>query len=541
MSVRASFPLLLLPAGVLLAGCAAISTPEGGPRDTVAPKLVSSTPANGATNFGGTSLRLEFSEQVQLKELSKNLLITPTLPESNPYKIREERTAVELRFEKPLDPNTTYVFNFRDAITDITESNPARNVSVAFSTGAALDSGRVRGQVTQLLNGKAEAEAVIGLYKADDTTDVRRHQPYYQTRTDKAGAFELRNLREGRYRIYALVDKNNNSRYDEPERIAYLPAPVQVGPQLDSLRLQTVRPDSRRPLILSQQTTGDQFKVGYNEGLRQFTLAALGQAPTPALSETATLLERGRTVSVLRAPAVPAGRYLLTATDSVGNTGVDTVSVRFDEKAASPRRGPQYQVVGNPRSVYRQGQLKFQFTAPVRVVTGQPFGTLVEDSLTRRPLRLPADGSLSPDRQQLTVNVNTKARKTVTFVPDTTAILAVSGQPLRLRPLRLAVTEEASTGTLSGRVRTTRRNYELQLLSPDFQVLQSVPGSPRTFRFDNLEPGSYLLRVLIDADNDGQWQGGDPKLLRPAEPVWLFDQPQQVRANWEIENLELSF
>jgi hypothetical protein len=540
MFVRANSPLLLLPAGLLMAGCAAISSPEGGARDTVAPKLVGSVPENGSTNVSGKVLRLEFSEQVQLKELTKNLLITPSIPDDNPYKIREERNAVELRFEKPLDPNTTYVFNFRDAVTDITESNPARDVIVAFSTGASLDSGRVRGTVAQLLTGQPESEITIALYPATDTADIRRSRPYYQSRSDKAGVFELRNLREGSYRIYALLDKNNNSRYDEPERIAYLPAPVDIRPRLDSLRLLTARPDSRRPLILSQQTAPTQYKIGFNEGLQQFALAALGQAPSPALAEAAVLQERGRSVIVQRADAVPPGRYLLTATDSAGNVGVDTISVRFEGQSAPARRGAQYQVVGNPREIYRQGQLKLQFVEPVRVLTTKPFGTLVEDSVTRRPLRLPADATLSPDRSLLTINLNTKARKTVLFVPDSTAILAVGGQSLRLRPVRLRPTDQATTGSLSGTVQTTARSYELQLLDQNLQVVRSL-SSPRSFRFDNLEPATYRLRVLIDADNNGRWRGGDPKLRQPAEPVWLLAQPQQVRANWEVENLVLSF
>ncbi|GAB3826694.1 hypothetical protein GCM10028821_09250 [Hymenobacter jeollabukensis] len=530
----------MLPTGLLLAGCAAISQPEGGARDTEAPKLVSSSPQNGATNVKEQNIRLEFSEQVQLKDLSKNLLITPTISDKNPYKLREERRAIELRFEKPLEPNTTYVFNFRNAVVDITESNPASDVVLAFSTGAALDSGRVRGSVTQLLNGQPEAEVVVALYPAADTADIFRNPPYYQTRADKGGKFELRNVREGSYRIYALVDKNNNSRYEEPERIAYLPQPIELRPRLDTLHLVSVRPDSRRPLILSQQTGPDQFRIGFNEGLRQFTLAALGQPS--ALPDAGTLLERGRTLSILRTPAVPAGRYLLTAVDSAGNRGVDTVNVRFEgQTPATSRRGAQYQVVGNPRDIYRQGQLKLQFLAPVSMATDKPFGTLVEDSVKRRPLRLPADGTLSPDRTLLTVNVNTKARTNIVFVPDTTAILAISGTPLRLRPVRLRVTEQSSTGSIAGTITTKYRSFELQLLDQNYQIIRTVPGGPRTFRFDNVDPGTYRLRVLIDADNDGRWRGGDPKLRVPAEPVYILPQTQQVRANWEIENLVLTF
>ncbi|WP_345226941.1 Ig-like domain-containing domain [Hymenobacter koreensis] len=538
MSVRVNL-LWCLPAGLWLAGCAAISAPEGGARDTIAPELVRSSPRNGATSVTQQSVRLEFSEQVQLKELSKNLLVTPSLAEDNPYKVRQERNSVELRFEKPLAANTTYVFNFRDAVTDITESNVAANTILTFSTGAALDSGSVAGTVTQLLTGLPAAEALIALYPAGDTADVRRQRPFYAGRTDKSGAFVLRNLREGPYRVYALFDKNQNSRFDEPEAIAYLPQPVQIRAGLDSVQLVMVRPDSRRPLVLSQKSTSAQFQVGYNEGLRQVAIAPLGQPATPAISAAVFLTEKGRTAAVQRTPALAAGRYLLSATDSAGNTGVDTVNVKFDGQQPN-RRGPQYTVVDNAREVYRNGQLRFQFNEPVQLLPNRPFGVLVEDSTTRRPLRSPADGLLSPDRTLLTVNLNTKARGRITFIPDSAAILPVSGQALGLRPLRLAVTDQASTGSLAGTVKTTAKRFELQLLDQNYQIITSLI-SPRTFKFDNLAPGTYRLRVLVDADNDGRWRGGDPKLRLPAEPVFNFPQPQQVRANWDIENLQLAF
>ncbi|WP_400192769.1 Ig-like domain-containing domain [Hymenobacter sp. B81] len=539
MSVRVKLGWWL-PAGLWLSGCAAISSPEGGARDIVAPKLVRTEPRDGATRVSGQVLRLEFSEQVQLKELSKNLLVTPSLAEDNRYEVREERNAIELRFKQPFAPNTTYVFNFRDAVADITESNLAQDVLLTFSTGAALDSGSVAGSVAQLLNGQPEAEVLIALYPAEDTADVKRARPFYAGRTDKAGNFRLRNLREGRYRIYALADKNQNSRFDEPERIAYLPEPVVVRPGLDSVNLLTVRPDSRRPLILSQQSNPAQFRVGYNEGLRQITLAALGQAPAPALNAAVFLTDRGRTAALQSTPTLTAGRYLLTATDSAGNVGRDTINVKFDGGAAGRRGLQPYTVVDNPREVYRNGQLRFQFNEPVQLAAGKPFGVLVEDSVKRRPLTAPADAQLSPDRTLLTINLNTKARQIATFVPDTTAIIPVSGQRLGLKPVRLRVTEQASTGSLSGTVQTAFKSFELQLLDQNLQVITTL-ASPRSFRFDNLAPGTYRLRVLIDADNDGRWRGGDPQLRQPAEPVYLLPAPQQVRANWDIENLRLSF
>jgi hypothetical protein len=106
------------------------------------PKLVRTSPEQGARNVTQRFIRLEFSETVQLKDLQKNLIIAPVIPEENKYQVREDKGGITLTFEQPFEKNTTYSFNFGTAITDITESNVAPNVMLSFSTGANLDSGR---------------------------------------------------------------------------------------------------------------------------------------------------------------------------------------------------------------------------------------------------------------------------------------------------------------------------------------------------------------------------------------------------------------
>jgi uncharacterized protein (DUF2141 family) len=544
MSVRAELlacgAVLVLLAGVL-SGCAAISAPQGGPRDVVVPRLIATSPDSAARNVKQLFVRLEFSEPVQVKDLAKNLLITPQLPADNPYKLREERNSVSLLFDKPLEENTTYSFNFRQAIVDITESQPAPNASLSFSTGAVLDSGAVRGAVTDLLTGRPAADAVISLFPESDTLGVRRGRPYYLTRTDKQGHYSLGFLKAGRYQLYALNDKNNNSRFDDGEFIGYLPAPVTLGESStpSDLPLLLTRPDRRAPLITGRQPSPTQLRLSYGEGLRAAAIAPVPApaVPVPALSEALQLTERGRTLLVHRTPALGDGRYLLTATDSTGNVSRDTLTVTFPVPAAARKAAapPLYTVEGNPRSVYRQGQVQFRFAVPVRLAPKLPVGTLVEDSLRRRPLRLPADGSLSPDRTLLTLRLDTKAKKNIDILLDSTAISSITGQPLRLRPLRLTLTEQGSTGILMGTIQTKSTHFELQLLNEKYEVVASLPSPKGRYRFDFLPPGSYRLRVLFDTDADGRWRDGDPNLKVPAEPVFILPKLLQVRANWEVE------
>ncbi|WP_426489792.1 Ig-like domain-containing protein [Hymenobacter sp. 102] len=531
--------LVVWAAAAGLSGCAAISSPEGGVRDTIPPKLVRSVPANGTRNYQGQSVRLEFSEQVQLKDLAKNLIVAPIIGDDNPYKVREERSAITLTYDKPLAANTTYSFNFGNSISDITESNPAAKAIVSFSTGPDLDSASVRGSVQDVLSQQPVENAVVLLYPEADTSTIRRGRPTYLARSDKGGRFELNYLKAGRYRAYALLDKNSNNRYDEPERIGYLPDLLTVATgRTDSLRFLLTRPDTRRPLVTTQKTGPTDFRVSFNEGVQQATLAPLGSAAAPAaLNEAVQITDKGRTAVLYRTPELQEGRFLLSSADSAGNVGRDTINVRFQGNPPA-KRGAAYAVEGSPREVYRQGQVKFVFNEPIRLTPGKPLGTLLEDSLKRRPLILPADGSLSPDRTTLSLNLNTNARKTVTFQLDSTVVRSVTGLPLGLKPLRLRVVEQTSTGTLSGSIQTKATRYWLQLLDANGNVALMLDSPKGTYRFDNLQPGTYRLRVLLDANENGRWDGGDPQLQRPPEPVYLFPKTIQVRSNFDnVETL----
>jgi hypothetical protein len=525
-----------------------VSSPQGGPRDKTAPRLIATSPDSAARNVKQQFIRLTFSEAVQVKDLPKNLLITPQLGPDNQYQLREDRNSVTLLFPKPLEPNTTYSFNFRKAIVDITESTPAKYQALSFSTGPTLDSAKVQGTVTDLLTARPIADASVGLYRVADTAGVRRGLPYYLTRADGRGNFDLNFIKSGQYNLYAWVDKNNNGRFDDGERIAYLPAPITLSDTTRPRALQLTQPDRLPPRRTNLERSATQVRLRFNEGLRSLSLApAAGTTPTAAaLQESVLLTEQGRSAVLYHTPTLVDGRYLLAVTDSAGNTARDTLNINFPVPTATSRKAAPpagTTVEGNPRNVFRQGQVRFKFPVPVRLAPGQPVGILAEDSVKRRPLRLPADGALSPDRTELTITLDTKAQKTVEIRLDTTTITAITGQPLGLRrALRLAVTDIDPSGVITGTIQTQEKQFDLQLLDEKYQVVRQLRSPKGRYRFDRLPPGTYRLRVLIDKDGDGRWRGPDPALRLPPEPVLVSPTLIKLRANFELDDaVKLAF
>src|SRR5688572_14717723 len=259
--------LLLVAVLVLINACAAVTPPEGGPKDETKPTLLKSTPTTRSLNFKGKTIALTFSEDIQTNEMNKNLIITPN--SGITYTIKTDRENLILEFDKDLEENTTYLLDFREAIADITERNKAENIRISFSTGNNLDSGKVEGIVTNYLNDKPESNIAVALYPESDTANIKAKIPYYFTKTDASGNYSLQNIKPGKYWLFAHNDKNENQYYDqESEKIGYLANPIQITEKPLKQDIKTVVIDTKKPYVLSTQTYSDKNTIVYNEGIR---------------------------------------------------------------------------------------------------------------------------------------------------------------------------------------------------------------------------------------------------------------------------------
>jgi hypothetical protein len=210
-------------------GCANIIPPSGGPRDTLPPILLSALPADSTVNFRGNRITLTFDEYVDLQEVQNNLLFTPTF-EINP-EVSVRAKVVSVRFRDSLLPNTTYIFNFGNAIRDINESNTFRNFTYTFSTGPVLDSLTLAGKVILAENGKTDSTLIVMLHNSLSDSAVIKQRPVYVTRVNPDGSFRFRNLPRDTFAIYALGDAGIIRRYQNKSQqyFAFASEPVIAG------------------------------------------------------------------------------------------------------------------------------------------------------------------------------------------------------------------------------------------------------------------------------------------------------------------------
>ena len=69
--------LLIMALAVIVAACASMGRPDGGPRDEMPPVFVKSQPAVGALNYTDNKLVIEFDENVQVKDVMDKVVVSP--------------------------------------------------------------------------------------------------------------------------------------------------------------------------------------------------------------------------------------------------------------------------------------------------------------------------------------------------------------------------------------------------------------------------------------------------------------------------------
>jgi hypothetical protein len=337
--------------------CANIVPPAGGPRDSLPPKLVKAVPENGTTNFRGKNIVLQFDEFVDLTELQKNLMFTPTFNADPRIEVRLR--TITLTIKDSLEPNTTYSFNFGEAIRDINEGNVLRNFTYRFSTGPVMDSLKLEGKVILAETGKIDSTLSVFLYRNQQDSAVMKERPRFITKLDRDGNFSFDNLPAGSYAIYALKDASGTRRYlDKSQLFAFADSPVVVKPDTKPVSLlayseqppksvTTPRPansNDRRLRITANLSGSDQdllknLELSFERPLKNFDSALLKLTTDSSYKPvTASFsLDSTRKKITIRAAWTPGAGYHLIADkdfaeDSTGRKLFKTDTIHFVAK-----------------------------------------------------------------------------------------------------------------------------------------------------------------------------------------------------------------
>jgi uncharacterized protein (DUF2141 family) len=539
-----------------LSRCATVSSPTGGEKDTIPPHLVSTYPEHKSLNFKGKEIKLTFDEIIKADNLSKQLIIIPK--RDNPYKHTIKKNTIILEFGKELEENTTYTFSFREGIKDITENNPAKNVKLAFSTGNYIDSLSIEGVIKDLKTDKPIKEVTVALYRDSDTLNLFTGEPRYFTQTNDEGKYLIENIKNGTYRIYAYQDKNGDLKADPTvDKFGFKEERIQLDSNLNNINVKLLRMDVRQPVVQSSRATGKYFEIKLNKSLKDFYLES-NEAKQRIVSNFA---DENKIVRVYNTfDALDSLQAKFTGIDSLGQKIEQELYIKFTESKKQPEKFTSKNTLGSNLDVDKVLKTEFIFNKPIKHILYDSlfifYDSLHVDHFTEKDLKW----NKTRDRVELKKEINYKILKelelkhkedttksknpykpnTFQFIVGKGAFISIEKDSIATSKKSLKTLNEEDYGIIKGKANTKEEAYILQLIDKKNEVIQELVN-PITFKFINVPPGEYRLRVIIDKNNNGQWDAGNINLYCEPEPIIFFEEPLTIRANWERDNIEISF
>ena len=230
---------------LLLAACASIGSPDGGIFDEIPPKVVATNPADRSTGNNVRKMQIRFNEFIKLENANEKVIVSP--PQIEPANIRADGKSVKITLYDTLQANTTYTIDFSDAIVDNNEGNPMGYYTYSFSTGEEIDTMEVAGAVLNAADMEPVKGMLVGLYPLDSlyNDSILRNKPFSRvSRTNGSGRFCIKGIKPGKYRAFALEDKDGDFIFSQKsERIAFLQDTITTSSKWD-VRMDTIWRDS---------------------------------------------------------------------------------------------------------------------------------------------------------------------------------------------------------------------------------------------------------------------------------------------------------
>ncbi|MDR1783105.1 MAG: Ig-like domain-containing protein [Dysgonamonadaceae bacterium] len=549
----------------------------GGDYDIEPPKFKSSSPTPNSVLYSKNKIELQFDEYINILKPTEKVIITPPQQRQPQIKSVGKKITVELR--DSLIPNTTYTFDFTNAIVDNNESNAIEGFSFAFSTGEILDSLSVSGLLLNAENLEPMPGIMVGLHSNLNDTAFTNEPFLRTTMTNDKGEFRIRNTAYGSYKVFALNDKNRNFRFDQKtEDIAFLdsifvpsfePAIRQDTLWIDSLTIDTIKevhynrfiPDDIVLLLFNENKKDAQYlsKTERPERSKIILHFNTDAGFPPEISIVNTDMNEIDDWFICESSADKKDitywisdslvyqrdtlwfetKYLKTDTLDNLIPAIDTIRLtwrdRKDDSADKQKKPEPLRIdFSKKASAEVYDTLRFTFSEPLlnysrdKILIRQKVDTLWE----ARDLQVVMD-TLNPRSYFIENKWNYGEEFRISI--DSGALTGIYGKTVDSTDVRVKFAAEDTYGIIYIKIEGRDSLGLGQLLNNSDAVVRSAPLIGEYLNFEDLKPGKYYLRFIEDDNGNGIWDTGNYAEKRQPEKVYYYDNFLEVRAYQEIE------
>jgi uncharacterized protein (DUF2141 family) len=527
-NLKYTFFLLLL----ITVGCAKRGSITGGLKDTIAPVLKMSYPENFNTNFKGNEIKLVFDENIKLKNLNKQLIISPPMKNEPLILPTTASKTITIKIKDTLQPNTTYSFNFGQSIADNNEGNPLNQFKYVFSTGNYIDSLSLGGTVKSAYDKEAESFVSVMLYDVNDTfkdSVVYNETPRYVTNTlDSLKTFRFENLKAGKYLLVAMKDYNSNNKYNpKTDKIGFSKDFITI-PNDTLYELELFKETLPFKTFKPTQASGNRLLLGYEGNVNSAAASPkiVLKNNNDILSTIITKFPKKDSLQVWYKPikvdslnlAVAKDKYETNFNfkikdqkkDTLKISAIQTGNLKFRERFTLESSTPLIRIENSKISVINNAKAPVVFTSEYDEFNQKLYFDFKKEPSENYTFEI-LPGTLTDFFEQTndTLTYKLKTNSTADY-----GNLTVTLENVKQFPVIVELT-----------------NLKGDVLATEYTEKNT------TIAFNLIEPAIYTLRAIYDTNKNKEWDSGNYLEKRQAEEVIYFSKEIDVRANWDVNQI----
>jgi hypothetical protein len=416
------------------------------------------------------------------------------------------------------------------------------------------------------------------LYDNFSDTVVRKTKPFYFAKTEKDGIARIENVKEGRFKAFALVDKDQNYLFNQDvERIGFPDslltislannAPKRFAPDtsssIEKIKNQDITPSIPKntlPKSYPKDTTKgasnvkietSNFKIRLFDPVKKSILLTketdkygvvkliYNQEPTKTVinfdqnGQTVATEVSKDTLLVFYDMPQDASWNLMAKTDTFKT---DTIRVRTKGRADFLKKAT-LDALNVPKSINKHPTkpIVLTFTYPLQNIDSQRI-ELLDSAKNKVPLSIKRD-SASPRKLQLNANWQEGKRYKLQILPTAvTDIYGLKNDTVSI-DIRVQLKEEFGNLILEMNKLDSTKSYICQVLGGG-GLVENVFYIDNKSNFkttiETVQPDQYTLKIIEDTNRNRRWDTGNYDKQTQPERIFL-KVLEGLRANWDVD------
>jgi len=510
--------------------CAKKGRPSGGPKDEDAPLFVTADPPYESINFDKNEINIYFNEYIKLKDLNKQLIVSPPLNPSNPSLISPQGSPskfINIKILDTLKENSTYIFDFGNSVQDNNESNTLERFKYVFSTGTYIDSLTLEGSVKNSFKSEDLKNIKLLLYRLDSSysdSAVYKRKPDYVTSSLDTSNYKFSNLRKGNYLLVALNDKRSDYLFNpKADEIGFLKDTISL-PRDSILKdiISIFKEELPYKFKRGKEISKGQLILGYEGKATKINIETLSAVPDNF--QTITFPEKDKdTINLWHTPIERDSLIF-----KVNNNGIsDTIVIKLRKKEIDSLKV-------SPQTI---GVLDYKDT--LFLSTNNPIikiDTTKINFIDTDTINILYTPYISKKENKIGFIFQKKFKKTykLNVYPNALTDIFNTSNDTIISQFKTRSLEDYGEITLD--VKNTKKTPVIIQLTDlnDKTIAQEITSVSKNISFKYLNPNRYKIRIIYDTNNNGKWDTGNYLAKKQPELVEYLPEIQEVRANWQL-------